>query len=491
MMSIFVMLVICIALIAGMGYAVFSLIKTGEASLGIQKDQARVENIAASIRASIKFADGRILLPVDVDGGPRAFVPSVAPYKTTASGKPIVYCPVSPQDISGTTVKMLEDGSETYDVEVTNYPDNSADSYVAAGAPAIDPAHLEKLRKKGVIAYLILPGPNTDEALNCEDAYIPEGVEDLVILADGGSVTPVLSVADEFSVGQHFTVADEDLGPNKAKDFASLKDVLDYVQAFDIPYATIWLPSSTEAILSELNDFFSTMKGKTVILKGNSSTISVTGEGTLSVSGTLFAESVDFNGGDNITLSAAPSGAIHLSGSTTGGIENVAGNITLENTSVTPKNPSAAPTITIDGGRTWIDGSSSIHAPNAIAAIYMTGGTLDVTGTPNVDLSAAGDIVIKSGSAIVTGKEFNVKRGGGVAAIEPLRQRVQATCADGSASCEATCPRSTKPVSGECLSTNNHPLAGFGASENSYVCNWSGLVGTQTVTGPSSIALCE
>lgn len=494
MITIIILLIIAIGLIAGLGFAALSLIKSSEAYLSVQKDQGRAANIVASIASAVDFQNGSLLIPVDIGpDGPLALVPSHGPFKKNNSGTSISFCPVGKTDHTGAT-KMVENGSPTasYSVELTEKPAGSGNWYVSSGAPAIAVDDLQTLRDKGVVAYIITPGPNTDTVLPCASAYIPDGTDsELVILADGGSVTPVLVMDDELKVGQHLSVGNAHSAPGNAKNFSTIDDAISYAETLDLLHTTIWVSPSSTATLTAIQKLSSGFEGKTVILKGAGATdVSVTPAGTADVATNLSIDGVNMNAGGSLTLNARPDADLHISNSNIGGIENTGGRVTLQSATIQTASGSTSAALYIDGGTTFIDGSSAINAPTAIAAISMNGGTLDVSGTPEVTISVAADLIIRSGETKTTGEGFNVNRAGSVA-IEGFRETVENTCSDGDTDCTATCNLSRQPVRGECSSANRHPMSGFGIVGNGYACAWTGPINAQTVASPKAVVECE
>lgn len=513
MLSIFIMLVIAIALCAGIGYSILTLIKSGEVSLGIQKNQVRMERIAEAIRSNIRFEAGSVLIPVDVvDGKPLNRVPMVSPFTQTAYGKDIVYCPVSDVAVDddaaeGDAKVMSQGGIDTYDVRIREFPGDR--TYVSAGSPGseID----ADLVKNGVVALLISPAPNTTEVLSCEDVKFDEelGSENFNVLIDGGSVTPVFVVNPD-AAGLVFSLPSDE-HPTGSIAVAGLGDAIEYIKRFHVLDATILVPEDQVAPIKDVAVLADVEPGRTIRLKGdkNPTIIKLSGstsgnEATISFNGRTYLENValEGDGAFDIALVATETAEVYMYGAGVGRVVSDGGKIFIgEDSFIQPTYSTSASPIVVNGGSVTLTESSAatVVAPEASTVIKVNGGNLFLNGQPTIEASDTATLVDVSGNGAVSGNgtrtEVHASRPSTseVESVTPKLKTASETCADGDITCSVSCEAGTTVAYGSCGSTDGHPLASFGVDNDGsgYTCQWANAVPGYAPTSPTVTAMCR
>jgi len=505
MLSIFIILIVAIALCAGIGFAILTLIKSGETSLGIQKNQVRLEVMASAIRARTVQADGKVLVPVQLDKDSSAvttdFPEDLVPFTTTADGLPITYCVV------GSLVERHEINGVERD-------------YVVAGPTSV-PAHAD-LFGKSIVAYLISPEPRSAETpVDCSAVEIVE--HDRLIL-NGGIVTPVYAFAAPSTAGLAFTVRED---PEEGGDPADDGDVELAAEQW-VSSGSVELTINMPGIKSVREETMKKLAGAGRVLRINGSpsnparirVFSSTASGTLELAyhGDVFMKNVVFEGWSDpndsgpsfdVVLVAEKPARLFLESVVSGGLRTEGGRIALygPGSFVFPVYGSSDTPVIVNGGEVSLAARNdsvpglypSIDAPDASALIKVNGGVLLIEGKPSFRTGASTKLVDASGNARVAGSsgrpEAFVSRDGGAPATEAVSQFAVASeaCDTGEGSCTAVCETGKTAVSGSCSSADGHALAGFGIdpSGSSFTCSWSAPIASLAPADPAATVVCQ
>jgi len=544
MLSIFILIIIAIALCASVGFGILQLIRSSDTTLLVQRNQVRVDTVVNTLRSYIRSDSGRTIVPAAVVSGTGipseipARVPSIAPFTTTPWGAPLVYCPAAPSEAStpgGTVVNERDGDSETYDVELV---EQGGVVYVAAGGPGTSVLR-QTLRTRRVVGLVISPNPYSEGVPQCADVELAS--DGVTFIVPGGSVAVVYdlignSVPNELVFSPDGTIPAA--APSGARAVRSIADVVSYFTSYGIRDLSLTFPSGVHEVdAEEIADLASATKGKTLRIAGDGSTelrivFGSAPAGNLSV--IRFDGSVDLDGisltgqagnaGIDVVVAAGPGGKISLRDVSAAGVRNFGGEFALLGTTrLTPTHSADAtsePVVT-SGGRVVIETSGIvINAPSAEVGVLARGGdvtvlsnTAMVLGSENSAFRAeaggrilpafAGlEVEITAGGAtqsypIVSAITFGTENGndpvvsitangvGRTLLTSPLQ-----ICEDGSANCSAECPENSVVAWGECGSDNDHPLAAFSAdaSGRQWTCRWAAPA---TVSKPTAKAVCS
>lgn len=545
MLSIFIMLIIAIGLCAGIGYSILTLIKTGEVSLNIQKNQVRMEVIASAIRSSLVYKDGNVWIPVEMEGSnPEGKVPSIAPYSTTTYGKNIVYCPISPlaSDAgSGVAVQMPDgEGAASYPVRIES-PTVSR-HYVTAGAPAfvagVSPDYtgdtLAKLREMNVVALLISPDPNVSTTLSCSSVTLANP-DNLIPLISGGSITAVYKSGAALDGSTDETSKKTYLFSGSPA--GTQTDYVNFIAAetgqsglpetiLDLTETGTGAENDVDASLESIGNLATATDGRILRIIGNPAHPAVIkvldadaqGKAEVAFSGDVYMDNVIFEGhrptgnglrAFDVVLAAKNSGRLFLNNVVVDGYHVDGGRIAVTgpDSLIAPEFGAADGPIVIEGGELSIaeavkDGSAvaSVLAPNATTVFSVKGGKLTFEGQPVIVTGENAKMVQATGNARIasTQPEVAVQALRGQLPITsetvfPPQSYTQATtCETGSTDCTASCPAGTKVTSGSCSSGDGHALAGFGnAGDASYLCSWAAPVPSASPVSPTATAICR
>lgn len=550
MLSIFIMLIVAIAMAAAIGFGILSLIKTAETSLGVQKNQTRLAAVSASIRSYVRTDGDDVLIPIEVTGAPTgsfsATLPSFVPYSTTVWGKPLIYCPVSPSDAigAGTVTNVIDnDDDEEFDVDYTT---EGTVTYISAGAPQT--AVLADLRANGVIALILSPGPNSDGNLRCSDVELADDGE--TVLIDGGSVRTVSDIPAETD-GKTF-VLDQGSYNGSRKTNASMliggfADITSYVRGYGARDVEVILPAqdaSSDPVVhyiskEDLSSLLDEMKGRTLRLTGEAggSTIGVEvlqGEETdkeweAEVRGKLVVSDVSIEGYEvtapgvgrtrtiDVGLNVSNGGDLTLENAVISHIRVAGGRAAMNSgAKVRPEYGTSNFEIPlrVEAGSLLIDPEDSLASPfleavTATNAILVSGGSTEVKSSFSATLGAAterlflatdGGRISRASPDVVA----SVTRAGTTVdeAVPVLSEVVETsnTCADDSESCSIVCPsvsisssdaaRETFVAWGECSSSDGAAISGTvtAADRQSFTCAWQLPA---AVVAPTAKAFCE
>lgn len=542
MISIFIMIVIAIALSAAAGFGILTLLKGSETALLIQRNQVRIDTVVNSIRSYVRVDGKRVLVPLallDASGGVPAELktrlPSLSPFTTTTWGAPIVYCPAAPSEIgappSGTTsgilVNDLKSGTETYDVEITKL---GGVAYVSAGGPG-DEAFRTLLRDKRIVALVISPDPSGETVPRCEDVSL--GSDGATFIADGGSVVAVYDLP-RLGDGHVFVLSPNGSLPSGfpagSNVVRSLIDAATNIRNYRIRDATVFIKDgSTSVPAADLSELVSAASGRSIRLTSNNggslAVEAVSGpEVVLPIDGTFELSKVSLSSSAaDIGFRPVSMGRLVIKDATIGFLRNTGGDVTLRgNVSVSPAHSLTAQQEPISsiGGRVMIDNVPSVvNSAIASVGVFARGGDVTILGNTNMTLAAGakafrtemgGRILPTTTDAVVT---INTINGTTSVPIESIvtfgtsasegqivsvsgkgtgRSLVFAEqgCADGTPECTASCIGESVIAWGECSTSNNSPLSGFGAAPDgrSWTCRWSDPL---TGVSPKAKAVCS
>lgn len=532
MLSIFIMLIIAIALCGAIGYSILVIIKSGEVSIGVQKNQGRVEMVAAAIRTALVDNEGSVLIPVDYSSSGAtapvfSVVPSFAPFRDTAYGKPIVYCPVSPVDVNaGDTSLVKVDGSENYKVKVAEI---DGKRYIAGGRPVFaadadqngaDSGETAKtLRDRGIVAFLISPDPNGEDAPSCFGLKADQqGGGTVTFLVDGGSVTPVYGFN---STASRQTFVFPQAGTPEAAGW--IGKVADKVSSQSILETTVRLPKPEGAAYSttatELDALAKAARGRSLRIVADELTpLVVTGGSAgataIAFDGRAYIRNVDFGNGtdgsgqpSDVVVEAKAGAQVKLSNVVAGGLHALGGSIYVEgdDSLIEAMHGAAANPVLVEGGVVSISQAGgatllpSVNAPAAATVFDVRGGTLLLVGTPKVVAPPTAIPFAVSGNGKVDSTvDGSIVLNDGTAPA-PLTAPMAVSrqdCADGSASCVAYCQPDKAFVSGGCGSADGHALSSFGVTVSGdtgltgYKCEWA-MVSPSLPEAPYAEAACR
>lgn len=382
MIALLIIVIVTISLTAGIGYGIFSLIKSGEVSLGIQKTQTLMLQMSQMIGSKLQSDGARILIPVEIaSGGVTNEVPSFIPLRLTAYNKKITYCAVAPTGAAGAYVINSVNGRD----------------YISEGAPVhLAPETLAEIRNAGVVAYLLAPAPNTERDMVCNEIYLgTNGTFNL--LADGGFATPIFG--DAHSNGSvnwkmNFDVGSED----------DLNDALNSI-AYNKPAdSTINLTTDVNVTTNEINNVTNQLDGRrvTIVNKGSGSNLNFTGTSEpIVITGGVKIENVKMAGNVPV-LEVKANGILEVIKSDVGPIDNEMGTTFIgENSYVYGNTTKSA--VEIKGGIVKMHQTATV-APRIAPIFKISGGTLYANGKPNIMIAAGSGITdLNSQTVAVTG----------------------------------------------------------------------------------------
>lgn len=532
MYIILVWLIMAITLASGIGYSLITMTKSSYNNLIVQKNQIRMEYIVETIDSMIKISNNKKLIPLSSivsTGSYDARINFIESFQNTSWGSPIVYCPVSPNDVKNKNseiINNLKDSTESYDIETETI---GGIVYVSAGAPGSD-ALKEKLRKSNIIGIIISPAPNTDLIPKCSDIRLSE--DESTYLVDNGIVNVVYNNKDN-SDGKNFLLSST--GESIAGYDSSiiiektLSDIADYISTYSIKDATIYIPSETQNItVNDLENLADVSFGRTFKFIGNGKSSSIlnvsdnsSNEYSINFSGNMLFKNITLFGlYSDIGLAVLPSGNIAIDGSNINFLRTLGGDAFIHNGSlIEPKfgSTSTILPIKVNSGRLTIDNAfaTTINAPNAPIGIIVSGGDLSVMSSVSMNLGGDTAFKAENGGRILpvdsnltasvngTSKVLNSKIAfGSIGDSEQIsvsskgvnniiQQSAVISCSDGSNTCSATCPENTTILNGECSSSNNAPLSGFYSNDDRtiWTCRWD--LTTVTPTAPKARVNCQ
>lgn len=508
MVGIYVMLIVTIALVAGVSASTYFQLSSTQASLMVQQNQVRIQVVSGAITSGITTFNGRDVVPLasPSSGDYPARVPSYAVFNKTTGGRDIVYCPIVFADTfnaNGDLVNERQPGSgaspESYPVEVATRGNRS---YMVAGYPTVlfgktgdqDRADAAKeLNASGIFGFLLSPDPRLDGDLSCSDV---QKVSDGNYIIRGGTVQPFYgSIKDRPATTYVIeTGGTEQLGEDE-KPVGTIKDALQLISRYDQANATIVLDGNVTVSGEERTLLEDTVFGRSIKFFGKTaSTVTFASSGNLSLSlkGDVFFENLTLQAsGGSIGIDALPSSRIILKSTDVNFVRVSGGSVHIEGNSHIVTSSGSA--VDAAGGSITFDipgTSASILSSSADPVFLISGGR--VLANQSIYAEGPGPLYA-AGSPKSVDKAFGAKvylNGAEQVGLSSPYHREQQTCADGSTSCEASCNAGEVVAWGECASGNNSPLAGFYADTDgqTYTCEWS--TGPVPVSTPRAAVVC-
>ncbi len=420
MAPILIQLLAVLALIPVIGYTVFSYQRSSELVSLSQRNAARMEQVAASVRASLRPVEmnGAVRAPMGEANGQRMAVPAwVVADDRTPWGARFGYCPYSvdatgsaPSPNLTTAAGAVGSGGGTYGV--TTARSRGRDYVLQSDAQPIrirDEAGNETASSTAaqeVVAFIVAPPPFTgDGALpSCSDVVLANGAW-IVSPRDGrkpGTVVPVLSrgiatgqVANQGEVVLYADAAARGAGTGDAPSSAiGLKDALDLwhltpwrAATFRVAGGTYGfgtgdlVPGGTTPRLA----FSTPYPGRSLAIVGDGGTLAVANSGgqpielLFTVDATI--DNVAF--GEGVVLRVAAGARVTATRSSLRHVRIDGGDLTLgEGTSVSADaraNPNAG--VVVTSGRLRLAGGTlPLTMGTGAAGIYAMGASWSLTG---------------------------------------------------------------------------------------------------------------
>lgn len=455
MLSIFILLFISIAVVSGLGFMTLTIVKSGETSIAVFKNQTQIEQVVRSITSDIIVRNGIILLPLNADADLRERIPSFAPYKTTVYGTALTYCPISP---NGTTP-----GEGEYVVEAVEGRD-----YLRSGGPSFSNQSLADYdwTKNKVGALVLIPGPaySGTEALKCEDVELTS--DNSTFLIAQGSVQQI------FYSGAKENVPDELL----VETSQQMTDAIQTIKRLDLTESRIRLVDNVSVEAADLNSITSDQKFRTIKISGNPDRepgnpsdryrLDIAGNGNLIIAGHLELDGINV-ANTAVTLTTAPMGALEIVDSTTENLVTDGGNLVIGPYTNVISADAMAP-VTANGGKVRVSNSAFIRGRSAGTIFDIKGGELYLDGSPDVDAAAADRVLSINGNGVIAGAaktvDVNLTINAGssfaVQTLYPVAPQSQ-SCNSGD-TCAVSCPINTKVVTGTCSTSDDVPVALIG-----------------------------
>lgn len=522
MISIFILLFIAVAILAGLGFATVTLISSTQSSLTVQQNQVRLDSVAGSLRNAMSADADGILLPVATDISAR--LPTLALYSKTTNGKDIVFCPAfSAAGSTSTMTNSLADGSsETFQVD-TKMIDSMP--YVYRGHAAVAENVLTRLNEMGVVAYMISPQPNYGGNIKCGDVSLAS--DNFTLLVDGGTVYPVTKTVMSAS-NSVFVLSPDGSKPSPFNGtdriVKTIPDVTQMIDAYGLKDVTIKFTGSGNVPFVDFQSLLVAAKGATlrvqpfsagqVSINLGADPASVPGlEAYLRAYGTLDLHNVSLIGKDasyltssfDIGLDAGPSSNVILSQSSLAALRSSGGRLSDEGSVLHPSfgSSSVLYPVVAHGGQVILDGTF-IDDMSANTVFSADGGRVELSPSVKASVSSASllNSARHSGSVSIFGSTLTsaaeptiaVDRNDGTGyQATPLlsgRRVVTKVCGDGQVSCAASCDTGETAIAGSCSSTSSTSLISSGVSSDlsSFQCGFSTLPLT---TSPIATAVCE
>lgn len=509
MFSVFIWIILAIALGGAVGFGTLTMIKTSEVALLVQRNQVRMDAVTNAIRSFVRSEDGALWVPAPGAAGPTA-MPSVSPFRDTAWGAPLLYCPQG------------GDGSTMTRGDII---------YRKAGALFGD---------RAVVAFIVAPTPNGSTAPTCDDVTY-DTISDTFEVANGSVGVVYYSPSPE-NVRTMVYLPDGGSSDGASQVVRTIAEAADNIVRWGLRDVTIRFPDGLSIVdVDHMASLAAATEGRRIRLEGKGSSgpaasvvrldhasIPVGGMTLLRTDGTLEIVGIAFEGSHggadavDVGFSAGPTGRLVLRDTALGVVRNIGGEVfLLDGVSVRPSFAPAAADVPVEnvGGRLFVDGASPnlVVSPIAEYGVLSRGGDVTVYGQVGMTISEEGkpfhadgggrlltatdaaSVIVNgsSASAVTSSVSFGRETGSGEGIVSVSERGVgrmlvaspSVACPDGSVSCSAACPEDSVVAWGECRSDNGFPLAGFGADAEGRVwtCAWST---PSTVQAPRAKAIC-
>lgn len=507
MNAMLLLVAILFALIAVAGYNLVTLNQAFNISATIQQNHSRVQIVTSSIRTALTVIDGRVAVPLASDL--TASVPDIAPFRTSANGTPYVYCPILPS-ADGSESFANAAASESYPVHTVV---RNGMTYAVSGRPG--GADDGKISDLGIVAFVLTSQPNNPVPLKCSDVRVAG--DGTTLLVAGGSVSAIYDNPVNAD-GASFVVSEDGLRPASAatsdRVVRGIADIVGYVDHYDVNDIRIKVFGGETFDASELAELFSITHGRTVRIQGPEGVLAVLTVADPGAPGDLVEfvprgraifSNVSLKGysGADVSLAASPGGSVVLENVHTGRVRSNGGEVVLSGTTrITPVSSPVAMTrpVVADGGHIIVDvtddeAAPAIQSQTAAAVFDSVGGDVLVKSRLHAAIGASAELFSRTSGGelkmVSPSAEVLVDRGNGFIAEEyNVLQRVSAACADGDASCTASCPPTKRVAWGECGSANGAALGGFSvdADGGQYTCTWAQMT---LALSPKAAVVCQ
>ena len=494
-------------LISIAGYQIVTLNQTFNTTSTIQQNQARIQVVTGAVRAGVTLIDGRVAVPVSADL--TSTVPDISPFRTSANGSPLVYCPILRSDAADGEAFSNPAANESYRIVKT---ERSGMTYAVAGRPGTkDDKAISDL---GIVAFVLVPQPNATDPLRCSDVTVAS--DGSTLLVKGGSVSPVFD-SPVAADGASFVISPDGSRPEAAlssdRVVRSLTEVAEFVRHYDVGDLRLRILGGEAVSATDFQALLDETAGRTVRLvgaDGGKADLKVSGETgsdlvELVGRGVMILQDVSLVGGasQDVAVASSAAGSLVLQDSEAARVRSNGGRVSIEGSSLVSAAHSAvaqlAPVVA-DGGSVTLsvsdsEASPAIRAPSSATVLSARGGDVVLKSTIHVVAPASAQLFRAQGGGRlrVAGDEVvvNVDRGGGFAPeTYNALERASTACPDGAESCTAQCPAGKRVAWGECGSANGAPLASFSVdgTASAYTCTWSQSV---VAMAPKAAVVCE
>jgi len=438
MISLFVIMVIVIAVSAGAGYGLLALVRSSETALLIQRNQVRMDTVVNTIRSYVRVDGGRVLVPATLEGASYvAKAPSFSPFVTTTWGKPIVYCPVRLSGSGATGASMSMGAAGSYPVSIVTL---NGKPYVSNGGPTFESATATALsaggRHENVVAFVISPEISGTTVPSC--ALVRLASDNSTFTVDGGIVTAVYYAADQASATTRQIAFSADgstptgVAPG-TQIVSTIEQATETIVRLGLSDTTIRFYDDTSkprvqqnfVPVEDMASLAAASAGRTIRLVGEAGARlrvlhAAAPAGSLSVlkaDGVMELSGIDVEGwvgadrpsatkSADVAFAAGPTGRLSMKDTIIGAVRNLGGEVSLlSNVSVRPLYGAQALEYPIlgSGGRIFIDGGSSslVVSSAAAAGVYVRGGDATVYGPVGMTIAPSGEAFWSDGGGRV------------------------------------------------------------------------------------------
>jgi citrate lyase gamma subunit len=392
----------------------------------------------------------------------------------------------------------IVNGDESYPIDIAVGTDGK--DFISKGYPDFewdkDQQHVNKVRTRidelGIVALLVSPQPNHVGGLKCASVTVAD--DGYTFLVDGGSVTPVFSVATD-GKGAVFIVSDSEVHDEFGRKVHSLADVRSFVTKYNLTDVTIKVADDAAVSLADLAALLNEGFGKTFRLQPIDDGVSIVldagdvnvefGNYFLNVPGRLYIDHVGLTGNAfDVALQASATGEVFLRDSSVGGLVSNGGRIVASGaTVIKPEHgvETLAKPVVARGGAIIIRSTAepAIYGASAQFVFSAISGTIDVADGLHVLADPDHLSWARNGGTFTSyssegGATVQVTPGNGsYAAVSLQRLKIVSKDCDTDTECVAECAVGKVVVSGGCASANGLPAINFGPRDiGSFGCTF-------------------
>jgi hypothetical protein len=201
MITMFVTLILITTMLGVVGWSVFTFQRSAEMTAMATRNVARMDGVAALIRASVKYnpVTRAYEAPLDDAWTPESTSRTLVPRQVvgddhTPWGGQYAFCPVSTYAGAGAIIRGGVNASDQYQVSTQQIPDqgNLLHTYVTgmtwSGMPAGIPAD--------VVGFVLSPAPMSTVQPNCSDVRLQKGY----YVVDGSTIQGTVSVVSSAGI---------------------------------------------------------------------------------------------------------------------------------------------------------------------------------------------------------------------------------------------------------------------------------------------------